>query len=300
VSSISFDEQVAIVTGAGGGLGKTYALELARRGAKVVVNDLGGGMDGTGSGSAPADATVSEIASLGGEAIANTDSVASREGGAAIVKSALDAFGRVDILINNAGILRDKSFLNVTPEDFDAVLDVHLRGAFHVTQAAFGHMKGQGYGRILFTTSGSGLFGNFGQVNYSAAKMGLVGLCNTVAIEGAKSGILANCIAPIARTRMTEELLGPMASKLDAAHITPLALFLVSRECTLTHEIFTAAAGWYARVPVVVTPGWYVGTDQMATVEDIHDNLGEIRSEDGYFVPVNADGALAVVAKYLQ
>lgn len=178
---IGFDNQVAIVTGAGGGLGRAYALELARRGARVVVNDLGGRPDGTRGGSDAADSTVAEIIAKGGEAVANYDSVGTPAGGEAIVRSAVDAFGTVDVVINNAGILRDKSFANVELSDVDAVIDVHLRGAFHVTQPAFRVMKEKGYGRLLFTSSAAGLFGNFGQANYGAAKMGLVGLSNVLA-----------------------------------------------------------------------------------------------------------------------
>jgi len=206
---IRFDGQAAIVTGAGGGLGRTYALELARRGAMVLVNDLGGARDGSGSSTRPADAVVEEITAAGGTAVANYDSVATVEGGQAIVQAALDAFGRVDILINNAGILRDKSFAKMTPDMWQAVLDVHLHGAFHVTQPAFQVMKERGYGRIVFTTSAAGLFGNFGQANYSAPKMGLVGLMNTLKIEGAKYDIKVNTVAPLAATRLTRDVLPP-------------------------------------------------------------------------------------------
>ena len=199
MSDITFDNRVAIVTGAGGGLGKTYALELARRGARVVVNDLGGGVDGTGGASAAADETVAEIIEAGGEAVANYDSVATPAGGGGIVQSAVEAFGTVDVVINNAGILRDSSFAKITPEHVDPVIDVHLKGAFYVKQPAFLIMKEKGYGRIVFTSSPSGIFGNFGQTNYGAAKGGLVGLSNVVAIEGAKYNIKSNVIAPVAK-----------------------------------------------------------------------------------------------------
>jgi NAD(P)-dependent dehydrogenase (short-subunit alcohol dehydrogenase family) len=211
MSEIRFDDRVAVITGAGGGLGKTYAVELARRGAKIVVNDLGGAADGTGGGSSMADATVREIEEAGGTALANYDSVATPEGGAAIIQTALDAFGQVDVVINNAGILRDKSFVKLEPKDLKAVLAVHLEGAFYVSQPAFRAMKERSYGRFLFTASTAGIFGNFGQTNYGAAKFGLVGLSNVLAIEGAKYNINSNAIAPVAKTRMTENLLGPLA-----------------------------------------------------------------------------------------
>jgi len=191
--------RVAVVTGSGGGLGKTYAMELARRGARVVVNDLGGSVDGTGASPSAADAVVADIRAAGGEAVANYDSVSSPEGGAAIIQSAVDAFGTVDIVVNNAGILRDKSFANMTMDEVESVLDVHLKGSFYVTSPAFKIMKERGYGRLVFTSSGSGLFGNFGQANYGAAKAGMVGLMNVLSIEGAKYDIRANAIAPMAR-----------------------------------------------------------------------------------------------------
>ena len=299
MNPISFDDQVAVITGAGGGLGKTYALELARRGAKVVVNDLGGNLDGTGSGASPAETTVAEIKAAGGEAVASFDSVATPEGGQAIIDTALSNFGRVDVLVNNAGILRDKSFMKITPEEIDAVLTVHLRGAFFVSQPAFRQMKAQGHGRMLFTTSAAGLFGNFGQTNYSAAKMGLVGLSNTIALEGASAGICSNVIAPLARTRLTDELLGPMGEKLAPEHVTAMAVYLVSKDCTLTHETFAAGAGWFGRVFVGMAPGAFPATGDTATAEDIRDHLGEIRSEDGYIVPTDATNAMGPIAKVL-
>jgi len=243
MGDIRFDGRVAVITGAGGGLGKSYALELAKRGASVVVNDLGGSTDGTGQSASMADATVKEIVESGGEAVANYDSVATPEGGRAIVQTALDRFGKVDIVINNAGILRDKSFLKLEPRDLEAVLDVHLEGAFFVTQPAFASMKENGYGRIVMTSSGSGIFGNFGQSNYGAAKMGLVGLMNVLAVEGAKYDIKVNTIAPVARTRMTEQILGAVADLVDPAFVTPLVAYLCSDRCSLTHEIFDCGGG---------------------------------------------------------
>jgi NAD(P)-dependent dehydrogenase (short-subunit alcohol dehydrogenase family) len=202
MSEIRYDDRVAVITGAGGGLGKTYALMLGARGAKVVVNDLGGSADGTGGGSSMADEVVKEISEAGGTAVANYDSVATPEGGEAIIQTALENFGKCDIVINNAGILRDKSFTKLEPENLEIVLDVHLKGAFYVTQPAFRAMKENNYGRIVMASSGAGIFGNFGQSNYGAAKMGLVGLSNVLAVEGAKSNIKCNTIAPIARTRL--------------------------------------------------------------------------------------------------
>jgi len=212
---ITFDGRVAVITGAGGGLGKTYALELARRGARVVVNDLGGSVDGTGASVSAADVVVDEIRSAGGEAVPNYDSVSTEEGGAGIIGTAVDEFGGVDILVNNAGILRDKSFANMETAEIEAVLEVHLRGAFYVSQPAFRVMKDNGYGRLVFTSSNAGLFGNFGQANYGAAKAGLVGLANVLAIEGMKYNIKSNVIAPVARTRMTADILGPFAEMVD-------------------------------------------------------------------------------------
>jgi NAD(P)-dependent dehydrogenase (short-subunit alcohol dehydrogenase family) len=288
VSEITFDGRVAIVTGAGGGLGRTYALELARRGAQVVVNDLGGSVNGEGGDDAAAQKVVDEIKSAGGQATPNYDSVSSPEGGESIVKTAVDAYGKVDIVINNAGILRDKSFAKMSWEDLDLVLDVHLKGAFYVSQPAFKVMKENGYGRFVFTSSNSGVFGNFGQANYGAAKMGLVGLSNVLAIEGAKAGILSNVVCPVAGTRMTEELLGDFAKLLKPETVTPLVTFLASEACTFTHEAFSAAGGRYARVFVGLAPGWYGGKDTIATAEDVLDHIDEIEDQEGYIVPTQS------------
>jgi NAD(P)-dependent dehydrogenase (short-subunit alcohol dehydrogenase family) len=204
MADLGYDGKVAIITGAGGGLGREHALLLASRGAQVVVNDLGGSVSGEGGSEGPAHTTAKEIEDLGGIAVADTNSVATPEGGEAIVKTALDNFGKVDIVINNAGILRDKTFHNMTPEFVDPVLDVHLRGAFWVTRPAWVKMREQGYGRVINTSSNSGILGNFGQSNYGAAKMGLVGFTRVLAAEGAKYNIKVNALAPVARTRMTE------------------------------------------------------------------------------------------------
>jgi NAD(P)-dependent dehydrogenase (short-subunit alcohol dehydrogenase family)/acyl dehydratase len=254
---IRFDGRVAIVTGAGAGLGRIYALELARRGARVVVNDLGGARDGSGKGSKnPADQVVAEIQALGGEAVANYDSVASVEGGENIVRTALDAFGTVDILINNAGILRDKTFLKLEPQNWQAVLDVHLNGAYYVSQPAFRVMKEKGYGRILLTTSAAGLYGNFGQSNYTAAKMGLVGLMNTLKLEGEKYDIKVNTIAPVATSRLTADILPPdFSDKLKPELVAPLALYLVSEQCPVSGHVYNAGMGCYNRAAIVTGPG---------------------------------------------
>jgi NAD(P)-dependent dehydrogenase (short-subunit alcohol dehydrogenase family) len=296
MSDLRFDGRVAVITGAGGGLGKTYALDLAARGASVVVNDLGGAADGTGGGTSMADQTVKEINEAGGKAVANYDSVATPEGGRAIVQTGIDAFGKVDILINNAGILRDKSFLKLEPENLEAVLDVHLKGAFFVTQPAFASMKENGYGRIVMASSGAGIFGNFGQSNYGAAKMGLVGLMNVLAVEGAKYGIKVNTIAPIAKTRLTEELLGGMADALDPHYVTPLVTYLVSDRCELTHEIFDVGGGRYARIFVGMCNGWVSPGGKVPAAEDILDNIDLIRDRTDYTIPESiADETRAVV-----
>jgi 3-hydroxy-3-methylglutaryl CoA synthase/NAD(P)-dependent dehydrogenase (short-subunit alcohol dehydrogenase family) len=244
---VRFDGRVAIVTGAGAGLGRAYALELAKRGAKVVVNDYGGPRDGAGEGSsAPADQVVEAIRAAGGEAVANYDNVATPEGGEKIVKNAIDAFGTVDILINNAGILRDKSFLKMDPENWQTVLSVHLNGAFNVTRPAFAQMREKGYGRIVMTTSAAGLYGNFGQTNYSSAKMGLVGFMNTLKLEGAKYDIKVNTIAPMAASRLTQDVMPPdMFQQLKPEFVAGIVLYLCSENCDQTGEIFNAGAGFY-------------------------------------------------------
>ena len=285
MSEIRFDGKVALITGAGGGLGKTYALQLASRGCKVVVNDLGGRADGTGASSSMADQTVKEITEAGGQAVSNYDSVATPEGGKAMVQTAVDHFGRLDIVINNAGILRDKTFAKLEPQDLEAVVDVHLKGAFFVTQPAFSQMKEQGYGRVVFTASNAGILGNFGQTNYGAAKMGLVGLCNVLSLEGAKYNIKCNVIAPVARTRLTEQLLGPLAQTLDPECVTPLVTWLVSEHCDVTHSIFSVGGGRYARMFVGLTPGWFAGKAGKPSAEQVRDHMGQIRDPNGYIIP---------------
>ncbi len=269
---IRFDGRVAIVTGAGAGLGRTYALELARRGAAVVVNDLGSARDGSGAGSSsPADQVVAEIRAAGGQAVANYDNVATAEGGASIVQTAVEAFGRVDIVINNAGILRDKSFARMTPENWNAVLAVHLNGAFHVTRPAFEIMKRQGYGRIVMTTSAAGLYGNFGQANYTAAKLALTGLMNTLKLEGQKYDIKVNTIAPVAASRLTEDILPPdLLEKLSPEYVAPMVMVLCSERCPVSGRIYNAGMGFFNRAAVVTGPGTVVGGgEQVPTVDDV-------------------------------
>src|SRR5687768_4808997 len=261
-ADLGYEGKVAIITGAGGGLGREHALLLASRGAQIVVNDLGGGVAGGDSGDlGPAEQVVKEIESAGGVAVADGNSVATPEGGEAIVQSALDAWGRVDIVINNAGILRDKTFHNTTPEFLDPVIDVHLRGAFNVTRPAWITMREQAYGRVVSTSSGSGLFGNFGQANYAAAKMGIVGFARVLANEGKKYNIKSNAIAPIAWTRMTAEIMPGMEDKLKPELISPLVAYLAHEDCPVTGEIYTVAGGYVARVFLGVTNGIFEGDD---------------------------------------
>lgn len=296
---ITFDGRVAVVTGAGGGLGKTYALELARRGARVVVNDLGGAVDGTGGSQSAADVVVAEIEAAGGEAVANYDSVSTEEGGAAVIQTAVDAFDGVDIVINNAGILRDKSFANMEIAEIEAVLDVHLKGAFYVSRPAFGIMKENAYGRFVFTASASGLFGNFGQANYGAAKLGLVGLSNVLAIEGQKYNIRSNVIAPTARTRMTEDILGPFNELVDPNQVTPMVVYLCSEDNEHTHEIFTAGGGRYARVFIGTNQGWFAGQGRVPSVEEVGSHLDEIRDVSEYIIPSNINDELMMLGQIL-
>ena len=277
--SISFEGQVAIVTGAGGGLGRSHALELARRGAKVVVNDLGGAMDGTGGSSEAAEKVVSEIKESGGEAISNGGSVSDRNGAKSMVDDAMEALGRADILINNAGILRDKSFSKIDLDDFQVVVDVHLMGAVYCTHAVWPIMREQNYGRILMTTSPTGLYGNFGQTNYGAAKLAQVGFMNSLKIEGAKNNIHTNTIAPIAATRMTESLIPEAVhSKLAPESVTPAALFLVSEEAP-NGVIMQAEGGRFSVASIVENTGAQLGVD--ATPEDIASNYDMISDLEG-------------------
>ncbi|MFI7703293.1 SDR family oxidoreductase [Nonomuraea sp. NPDC049480] len=277
---LRFDDRVAIITGAGHGLGRSHALLLAERGAKVVVNDLGGALDGTGASTGPAADVAELITKNGGQAIANADNVATPEGARAIVQAAVDAFGTVDIVVNNAGILRDKSFGKMAVEEFDAVMAVHVRGSYLVSQAAYPVMKAAGYGRVVNTSSPAGLFGNFGQANYSTAKMGLVGLTKTLGIEGARNGIKANAIAPVAWTRMTESLLpAEFEAKFTPERVSALVAYLVHESCEVSGEVFTVGGGRVARVFVAEGPGW---KDDDITPEAIVDNWESIMAEQPY------------------
>jgi NAD(P)-dependent dehydrogenase (short-subunit alcohol dehydrogenase family) len=280
MANITFDGRVAVVTGAGAGIGRIYALELAKRGAKVVVNDLGVGRDGSGASRSAADVVVEEIKTLGGQAIANYDSVSTVEGGKNIIKSGLDAFERIDILINNAGILRDKTFHKMTEDDWDMVIGVHLKGAFCVTQPALVHMREAGYGRIIFTSSTSGLYGNFGQVNYAAAKMGLVGMMNALKQEVAKYDIMINTIAPNAWSRMTKDIFPPeFEQKMAPQFNSPLVLYLCSEGCKQTGLIFVSGAGWFGRTAIVSGSGVCIGNaSREIAVEEIRDSFDKIIS----------------------
>ncbi|MCP3857804.1 MAG: SDR family NAD(P)-dependent oxidoreductase [Actinomycetia bacterium] len=304
---LRFDGRVAIVTGAGGGLGRAHAHLLAARGATVVVNDLGtGDKGGHGSDTGSAQVVVDEITAAGGRALADTHSVAERSGAEALVAGALDQLGRLDILVNNAGIIRNRTFLNIGDDELDPVLDVHLRGAFYVTRPAYEHMKQVGYGRIVNTSSSSGLFGFFGQTAYAAAKMGLVGFTKTLAIEGVRYGIQVNALAPGALTRMTGDVMGAGSEtaeamelsddELDTAlgphHVAPVVAWLAHEDCDLTGQVVSAMGGRVARAFVAVTPGIY---EPALSPEAIRDRQAEILDEAGYVVPGDGPGESALL-----
>jgi NAD(P)-dependent dehydrogenase (short-subunit alcohol dehydrogenase family) len=280
MADIRFDGKVAIVTGAGGGLGRQHALELARRGAKVVVNDLGGSVDGSGGGSEASHKVVDEIKALGGEAIANGSSVTDDAGVALMVKQAMDAWGRIDVLIANAGVLRDKTFSKMEIADFEFVLGVHLMGTVKPAKAVWEIMREQNYGRIVCTTSSSGLYGNFGQSNYGAAKLGIIGFMNTLKLEGQKNNIHVNAIAPVAATRMTENLMPPeILERLKPEYVTPGVVFLCSEDAP-TGCILTAGAGAFALARIVETEGVYLGEGGLS-VEEVRDNWARITDPEG-------------------
>jgi NAD(P)-dependent dehydrogenase (short-subunit alcohol dehydrogenase family) len=297
MAELGFDGKVAIVTGAGGGLGKEHALLLASRGARVVVNDLGGSVSGEGADLGPAEKVAQEIRDLGGEAVSDGNSVATPEGGEAIVKTAIDAYERVDILINNAGILRDKTFQNMTSDLLEPVIDVHLKGAFYVTRPAWVHMREQGYGRVINTSSNSGILGNFGQTNYGAAKMGLVGFTRVLAAEGAKYNIKVNAIAPLARTRMTEDLLGSGAEALDPELVAPVLAWLAHQDVPVSGEVFTVGGGRVARFFIGMTTGYY---NPKLTVEDVRDHFAEIRDPEGYTIPAGPSDEIRALLQTIK
>ena len=291
--TIRFDGRVAVVTGAGGGLGRQHALALAARGAKVVVNDLGGTLDGNGGTPKAAQAVVDEIRAAGGQAIASGASVTDAAAVQAMIDAAIQAWGRVDILVNNAGILRDKSFSKMTLDDFRLVVEVHLMGAVNCTKAVWDVMRAQNYGRIVMTTSSSGLYGNFGQSNYGAAKMALVGLMQTLSIEGAKNNIRVNCLAPTAATRMTENLMPEAVLELLRPHaVTPGLLALVAEDAP-TRAILCAGAGAFESAHITLTQGIFVGLPDDAA-EQVALNFAALSDRTGETVPMsgNAQGTI--------
>ncbi len=297
MTDMRFDGRVAIITGAGGGLGRAHALELARRGASVVVNDLGGAVDGSGASTSAAQRVVEEITAAGGTAVANGDSVATAEGGEAIVRAAVTAFGRVDVVVNNAGILRDKAFHKMDAAMVDAVLDVHLKGAFFVSLPAFRLMREQGYGRIISTSSASGLFGNFGQANYGAAKAGLAGLTRVLSIEGEGRGIKVNAIAPIANTRMTQDLLGELAERVQPETVSPLVAYLAHEDCAVNGHVYSVAGGRVARIVVAETDGVVLGEN---TAEAVRDRIDAVDDVTGTFhLPTSLDDETTIIGKAL-
>lgn len=274
---IRFDNRVAIVTGAGSGLGREHAKLLASRGAKVVVNDPGGSVDGRGSQHAVADKVVAEIKEAGGQAVANYDSVADEKSAANIVRTAIDTWGRLDILIANAGVLRDKAFVNMEMDDFEFVMKVHLMGTVYTTKAAWPIFREQKYGRVVVTTSGSGTVGNFGQANYGAAKMALNGFINCLRFEGAKYNIMLNAISPSARTRMTENLIPPaLLEFMRPELVSPAVAYLASEECKVSGEIIAATAGTFARVQYFMTEGVAFDPDQPVTIEMVQENFEKL------------------------
>jgi len=280
-NEIRFDDQVVVITGAGAGLGRSHALDFARRGAKVVVNDLGGGGRGEGKSNKAADKVVEEIIDAGGDAVANYDSV---EDGASIIRTALDNYDRVDVLINNAGILRDASFLKMTDEDWDLIYRVHVLGAYKVTKAAWPIMLEQGYGRIVNTASAAGIYGNFGQANYSFAKRGLIGLTNTLAIEGARKGIKANVIAPVAGSRLTESILPKEVTEaLKPEYVTPLVIKLCAPNGEETGSLFEVGAGWISKLRWERSKGVCFSPEEKLSAEQVEaawDQIGDFTNAD--------------------
>ncbi len=274
MSDVRFDDRVVVITGAGNGLGKTYALEMGRRGAKVVVNDLGGSAFGDGSDKAAADVVVDEIKDAGGTAVANYDSVTD---GDKIIQTALDTYGKVDVVVNNAGILRDKTFHKMSDEDWDLIYDVHVRGAYKVSHAAWPHMREQNYGRLIFTASAAGIYGNFGQTNYSMAKLGLHGMSQTLALEGRNKNIFVNTIAPIAGSRLTETVMPKeLVDALKPEFVMPLVLKLCDENSQETGGLYEVGAGWIGKVRWERTQGHAFSVSEGFTPEDVNDVWDEI------------------------
>jgi NAD(P)-dependent dehydrogenase (short-subunit alcohol dehydrogenase family) len=291
---IEFGGQAVVVTGAGRGLGRLYALELARRGASVVVNDIGGTMGGQGSDPSVADAVVKEIGEAGGIALASHHSVASVEGGDAIVAAALDAFGRLDAVVSNAGIFHTASFDQLAAEDWRSMLQVHLDGGFYVSQSAYRLMKAQGYGRFVFVASSAGLFGQPNSAHYAAAKAGLVGLANVISIEGEAHGILANCVLPFGYSRMVTETVGdrdelgdavPFLDAIEPELVVPIVTFLASRSCEFTHRCYSACAGRFSRVFIGQGQGWVAGSGTRPSADDVAAHLQEVSATEPFTVP---------------
>ncbi len=280
--AISFEGQVALVTGAGAGLGRAYALDLAKRGAKVVVNDLGGDPHGQGADAAPARKVCDEIKAAGGEATPNFDSVSSYDGGFNMVKTAIDTYGRLGIVICNAGILRDVAFHNMSEQDWDAVFAVHIKGSFTVLRAAWPVFRQQSYGRVVLTTSSSGIYGQFGQANYGAAKTAMIGLMNVLKQEGAKYNVNVNTVAPVAGTRLTQTVMpAEMVERLKPEFVVPAVTWMVSKECQDSGIIIEAGAGNFNRASIVKGPGVQPGMAELKDAEWIQANWGKIMSLEG-------------------
>lgn len=293
---IEFTDQVAVVTGAGRGLGRLYALELARRGAAVVVNDVGSSMHGDGADSGVADGVVQEILDAGGHAIASHDSVASVEGGARIVRSAVEEFGRLDVVVSNAGIFHTAEFESLSPEEWERMVQVHLHGAFYLSQPAYRVMRTQGYGRFVFISSSAGLFGQPNSAHYAAAKSGVFGLSNVIAIEGAPHGILANCVLPFGYSRMVTETVGdrdqfqgelPFLDAIEPDLVVPVVIFLASRACEVTHHCFSACAGRFSRVFVGQARGWVAALGDTPSAEDVAAHWTEVSAQEPFSVPAS-------------
>lgn len=298
MAELRYDNRVAVITGAGGGLGRAYALFFASRGAKIVVNDLGSSFKGEGADATPAQKVVDEIKKLGGDAIANYDSV---EDGEKIIAAALSAFGRVDILVNNAGILRDASFMKMTDADWDLVHRVHVRGVYKITRAAWNHMRDQNYGRIIMTTSSAGLYGNFGQANYSAAKLAQLGMAKALAIEGAKKNIFVNTIAPVAGSRMTATVMPPdLVDALKPEFITPVVAYLCHESCQENGSVFEVAAGWVAKLRWQRTKGHYFGTGSDYTAEAVKNSWDKVTSFEEVTYPTTTQDTVTHVMSLMQ